>query len=128
VTTGGYQEEDFAFQRLLGIRIRERRLAMGMKNPADLARAINDPRISADYIGSIERAASGVRFTALIRIASGLGTTTAHLLGDAEAEVRDADEDAIYRRAYDTCLDDVRDMLGKLARTNNGHRVPVAIH
>ncbi len=113
--TRGYSEEDFALLSEIGGRIRKRRLELGYKGPTDLARAMGEDDQFGQYISSVERGMNGPRLLMLLKIAAGLKTTTAHLLGDAEAEHRDADEERFYKNGYRACLMDMQTGMTDLA-------------
>ncbi len=116
VDRGGrkYTEADFAFMREIGQRIRDRRIALGFSGPTEFARSIGEDDQFGSYLSQVERGALFPSFRRLLQIAAGLKTTTAHLLGDADAVVMDSDEDAAWRAGYSQALLDAQAIIAAL--------------
>jgi transcriptional regulator with XRE-family HTH domain len=76
VTRDVRSPDDREIRRLLGVRIRELRLARGLSQEAVAERG---GRITCKHIGEIERAESNPSATSLVRIAYGIGVAVSEL-------------------------------------------------
>ena len=93
------------YQRLLGERIKEERLKLGLTQ-AQLAEDID---ISDTHIGHIERGERGITLTTLVRLAGRLGVTIDYLMQDS---VKSNDENIInqFRKIIDLQSDKKKQM------------------
>jgi transcriptional regulator with XRE-family HTH domain len=76
VTRDVRSPDDREIRRLLGMRIRELRLARGLSQEAVAERG---GRITCKHVGEIERAESNPSATSLVRIAYGIGVAVGEL-------------------------------------------------